>query len=126
MKSQKTAVIDEVLAQVPTFVKYKDKALVVLTHSQLEAIKTNIQVGISTGAIKYSKDPTNLAEVRTYARSMVSNHLKKSTELNGNLVAGQSSVSGGATPKKLKDTKTKGIDLTILPDDLKEYIQKIL
>jgi len=125
MKSQKKAVIEEVLVQLPTFVQFKDKAIVALTHIQLEAVKNAITYGLQQGHIEYSKDRLNNAEVRTYARSMVMNHLKKAKELNGNMIPGVS-TPGGTKAVKLKTPTPGGVDLTILSDDFQEYLTKIL
>lgn len=124
MKSQKTAVIDEVLIQLPNFVKFKDKAILSLSNAQLEAVKENVRAGIQSGLIEYSKSLSDVHEVRIYARSMCMNHIKKARELNGNMVPGQA----GAGPKavKLKDPKPEGVDLSLLPDDFKEYLQKLV
>src|ERR1041385_2293749 len=80
---QKEAVINEVIAQLPTFQKYVDNAILKLSSAQLEAVKDAVMTGILLGNVEYSKDVTNRSEVRTYARSMVMNHLKKAKELNG-------------------------------------------
>ena len=125
MKSQKKAVIDEVLVQLPNFVKFKDKAILALNNAQLEAVKTAVAYGIQNGDIEYSKPLTNTHEVRAYARSMVMNHIKKAKELNGNMVPGQSGV-GGAKAVKLKDPTPKGVDLTLLPEDFQQYLRKLL
>ena len=124
MKSQKTAVIDEVLVQIPSFLKFKDKAILSLNNTQLEAVKDAVTYGIQQGHIEYSKDRLNLHETRTYARSMVANHIRRAKELNGNMIPGQSSV-GGVKALKLKDPKHKGIDMSLLPDDFKEYLLKL-
>lgn len=124
MKGQKAAVIDEVLVQLPNFVKYKEKAILALSNTQLEAVKENVRAGIQSGFIEYSKSLSDIGEVRTYARSMVMNHLKKAKELNGNMIPGQA----GSGPKavKLKDPTSKGVDLALLDDDFKEYLQKLM
>jgi len=124
MKGQKAAVIDEVLVQLPNFVKYKEKAILALSNTQLEAVKENVRAGIQSGLIEYSKSLSDIGEVRTYARSMVMNHLKKAKELNGNMIPGQA----GSGPKavKLKDPTSKGVDLAILDDDFQEYLQKLM
>ena len=123
MKGQKSAVIDEVLVQLPNFVKYKDKAILSLSNAQLEAVKDAVAYGIQNGDIEYSKSVTNAHEVRTYARSMVMNHIKKAKELNGNMIPGQA----GSGPKavKLKDPTPKGVDMSLLPDDFKEYLSRL-
>lgn len=127
---QKEAVIAEVLNHLPSFVKNQDNAILLLSSMQLEAIKSSIGSGISAGLIEYSKDITNAAEVRTYARSMVMNHLKKAKELNG----GHGYVSA-ATGDNNKPTQTlrvkekvapKGVNPDLLPEELKEYVKSLV
>jgi hypothetical protein len=123
MKSQKAAVIDEVLVQLPNFSKFKDKAILSLSNAQLEAVKDAVTYGIQQGHIEYSKPVTNVHEVRTYARSMVMNHIKKAKELNGNMIPG---TAGATKAVKLKTPMPGGVDLSLLPDDFKEYVTKLL
>ena len=126
---QKEAVIQEVLAQVPTFQKGVDNAILVLSNAQLESIKANIQVGITIGSIEYSKDVTNQAEVRTYARSMVMNHLKKAKELNGGHKY-VSTPSDGSKPAKTIRVKEKlapkGVNIELGPEELKEFVKSLV
>lgn len=127
MKSQKQAVIDEVVAQLPGFVQGTDNALLKLSAAQLETIKQNVLAGIQLGNIEYSKDKTLLAEVRPYARSMVMNHLKKAKELNGGfkMVTPAESGEPKTTRVKLKEAP-KGVDPSLLPDDLKDFAKSLI
>jgi|GEM_PF-6421095 len=115
---QKEAVIQYFMAAFPTFVQFKDNALAVLNATQLEDLKGAVAAGILAGTIKYGKDLNNTAEVNTYARSMVMNHLKKAPELNGG-------VAKSATPAKEKPAKQdkSGINKDILPDELKAVVE---
>jgi hypothetical protein len=126
---QKASVIKEVLTALPTFQLGIDNALSALAPVQLEAIKSSIQRQIMAGVIEYSKDIYNVAEVRSYARSMVMNHLKKAKELNGGKgITSNTSGSGGSpasVPRVTKET-TKGIKLDLLPEDLKYYATQLL
>lgn len=132
-KSQKDAVVEEVLFQLPSFNKGQDNAVILLSHSQLETIKTNIANLISSGVVEYGKDSTNQSEVRAYARSMVMNHLKKAKELNGGnkyQPATSSTKSTSTTvifsreasiaPKK--KSLPKSINASLTPEDLQEFI----
>lgn len=140
MKGQKEAVIEEVLLQLPGFVKYTDNAILLLNHDQLELIKSVITNLIVNGVVDYSKDRTNHNEVRTYARSMVMNHLKKAKELNGGHTF---TISGGnvrgstddadvvhTTPARTIRVKAKiapkGVDPDLLPSDLKEFVKSLV
>lgn len=124
---QKEAVINEIIAQVPTFQKYVDNALLVLSSAQLEAVKTAIGNGILAGTIEYSKDLTKTAEVRSYARSMVMNHIKKAKELNGgHSYVSNPSSSSVSTPKtvRVKDVP-KGVNMDLIPEELKDFVKSL-
>lgn len=125
--SQKEAVVSEVLLTLPLFKKNIDNALSLLSSQQLEAIKVNVMNGILNGTIEYSKDINNQAEVRTYARSMVMNHLKKAKELNGGQTNTPSVTSNtNVTPKVFKEKGPKGVDMASLPDYLKEAVRGLM
>lgn len=130
MLGQKEAVIIEVLAELPNFVKYQDNAILLLSETQLETIKQSIYGGITTGVIEYSKDKTNLGEVRSYARSMVMNHLKKAKELNGGHMYVSSTNSGSSANTQTVRVKAKiapkGVNPEILPEDLKEFVKTLV
>lgn len=124
---QKEAVIAEVLVQLPNFQQKVDNAILLLSSAQLEAVKAAINAGILAGTIEYSKDLTNTSEVRTYARSMVMNHLKKAKELNGghSYVSNPASTSS-STPRtvRVKDTP-KGVNMDLIPEDLKDFVKSL-
>lgn len=134
-KSQKQAVIDEVLVHLPTFQLGKDSALSMLSPTQLNTIKDTIRDNILNGDITYSKDLSNRSEVQSYARSMVMNHLKKAKELNGgqgivivaNPVANPSSTVSHRNVRvslnKSKPIAPKGVKVDLLTEDLKEYVK---
>lgn len=128
--TQKEAVIAEVLSHLPNFVKYKDNALLLLSSRQLEVIKASIHGGIITGVIEYSKDRTNQAEVRSYARSMVMNWLKKGKELNGGhtYISNPSSSSATSIPTVRVKAKIapKGVNPDLLPEELREYVKSLV
>ena len=123
MIGQKEAVVKLVKHFLPTFVSFKDVALVMLTKNELENVKAYIAVDIINGDIEYSKDRTKENEVITYARSMVMNHLKKAKELNGNVVYGKTS----AQIKEVIEAKAmSNIDLSLLPQDLAEFVKTLV
>lgn len=128
IKSQKDAVIEQVLKELPTFIKGKDNALLLLTTNQLNAVKINVAHGILNREISYSKDLNKAAEVHAYARSMVMNHLKKAKELNGGnmqrTIAKSSAGNNSMAPIKIKTPK--GVDLTLLSEELKELVLKLV
>lgn len=127
---QKEAVVEAVLLQLPTFQKYKDNAILLLTTAQLEQVKDYVGSAIMSGLIEYSKDKTNTAEVRSYSRSMVMNHLKKAKELNGGhtYISNPSSSSAPGTPVVRVKAKVapKGVNPDLLPEDLREYVKSLV
>lgn len=126
MQSQKAFVVETVKQVLgTTFTPYVDKALLKLSNAQLEEVKRLTAVAIMNSTVEYSKSRTELSEVNTYARSMVMNHLKKAKELNGNLVFASNGTKTVAT-KVAKEETPKGIDLSLLPADLKEYVSKLV
>ena len=129
MLGQKEAVIAEVLIQVPNFVKHQDNAILVLSASQLENVKANVMNGILNGLIEYSKDIHNHAEVRSYARSMVMNHIKKAKELNGGHGYIRNTTSDSSTPRTVRVKEKiapKGVDPDLLPEELKTFAKTLV
>lgn len=96
-----------------------------LTKHQLECLKFETASGILAGLIEYSK-PLNPVEVTSYARSMVMNHLKKAKELNGNQVYGVGQVVPAAVAAPKQSKASAGIDMNILPDDLRAFVESIM
>jgi hypothetical protein len=136
MRKQKDAVVEEIANILGSkFDKFKTNVLLVLTPAELETVKKNIGEGILAGTIDYSKDKSNLAEVRSYARSMVMNHIKKAKELNGNIVPAPSSEQPQSTSnvraKPLKMVKAppvapRGVDVAILPQYMKDLVRTLV
>ena len=131
-KGQKESVIEEVMLVLPNFKKFTDNAILLLSSQQLENIKANILNSIINGVIEYSKDPTNHNEVRTYARSMVMNHIKKAKELNGghSFTSNTGASSNIRSVQRIVRTKLniapKGVNVDLLPEELKEYIKNLV
>ena len=93
-----------------------------LTKDQLENLKAYIGNGIYNGDIEYSKDRLNAGEVFAYARSMVMNHLKKAKELNGNQIYGV----GPAAAQSKAPKALAGIDMSLLTEDLKAFVDTLV
>ena len=124
MYGQKEAVVAQVKAFLGnTFTPYKDIALVMLSKHELERLKHVVGTMIINGTVEYSKDITKTDEVRAYARSMVMNHLKKAKELNGNQVYG-SSVAQVKEQEAVQSLSK--IDMALLPDDLKTFVNSLV
>jgi hypothetical protein len=128
--TQKEAVVEQVLLEMPTFKRHVDNAILVLSNQQLENIKANIFNGIINGVIEYGKNPNNHAEARSYARSMVMNHLKKAKELNGGHT--YSSNTAGPSPSSPKTVRVKaaiapkGVNPELLTEELKEFVKTLI
>lgn len=127
---QKEAVIAEILLQVPQFNKYVDNALIALSSAQLETVKANVMNGIINGLIDYSKDRNNHGEVRSYARSMVMNHIKKAKELNGGNSFTSTPVSiSDPVPRTIRvkaKIAPKGVNPDLLPQELADYARTLV
>lgn len=125
--SQKDAVIQAVLAELPTFQKYSDNALSLLSASQLENIKIAVMNGILDGSIDYSKDVTAISEVKTYARSLVMNHLKKAKELNGGSTTASSTTTRSSSIKQKSNSSVpKGVEEELLPEYIKDFVTSLV
>lgn len=112
MIGQKEAVVSAVKAILGTrFVPNQDRALDLLTEEQIENIKELMFSGIMNGSIEYAKDKTDEKAVKTYARSMVMNHLKKTKVLNGSKVK--------------EEPEENLLDESILPEDLRDFLGRL-
>lgn len=127
MLGQKQAVLNEVLVAIPGFAFNINNAIHMLSATQLETIKENIVDGILDGSIEYGKDRTNNSEVKAYGRSMVMNHMKKARELNGGCNAVRTTSANILKANvAVKMNKNKGIDMSVLPEDLKNIIRNLV
>ena len=118
-KGQKETVVELVtLALGQDFIPGKSNALSMLTNSQLAHIKAEMYTQIMCGVVAYSK-PLLCSEVKTYASSVVMNHLKKAKELTGGSCSSVSAVSTRPQSEKGSNIfSSRGIDVTSLPDYL--------
>ena len=125
MIKQKDFVISEVKRILGTkFTPFVTKAILTLSANELELIKESTFNAILAGTVDYSKPNDSYADKRTYARSMVINHLKKSRELNGNLV--YSNATGQTKAVKANPVGPKGINTSVLPEELQEYVRQLV
>jgi len=121
---QKDYVVDQVKTILGNrFVPGFTIAITTLTTTELETIKVNTADAILNGTVEYSKDLTNIAEVKAYARSMTMNHLKKAKELNGGVTATIATSTPTFTPKAPKEPK--GIVTSLLSPELQDYIKQL-
>jgi len=114
--SQKTAVVNEVVAILGSNFDPTAPAKDQLTAEQFSTIRANVVDGIMSGSISYNKDISDNKEVARYVSGMISNHFRKAKELNGGAsYAPQSSGRGTRDPQlselsKLLGTYTEGSD----------------
>lgn len=129
-KSQKQAVVDEVVAALgSSFTLGKDNALSMLTKLQLHTVKTNVAHAIINGEVAYSKSTSNAAEVIAYARSMVMNHLKKAKELNGGASSNTApliKLPGAVTLINTKVKLPKGVKAHLLDAEMLEAAKHLV
>jgi hypothetical protein len=122
-KGQKEAVVELVcVALGSNFMPGKTNALSLLTSAQLSHIKDSVYNGIMCGDISYGKALLH-REVKSYASSVVMNHLKKAKELNGGQSATPSSVAKSTHIEASDTLQNLGIDVSILPDYAKQILR---
>lgn len=83
--SQKDAVVNEVKAILGSSFNSSISAREQLSDEQLKTIRANIVEGIINGTIEFGKQDSSKEEVSRYVSGLVSNHLRKAKELNGNV-----------------------------------------
>ena len=59
---------------------------------QKTTVKETVIDGILNGSIAYSKDLSNVVEVKKYVSGLVNNHIRRAKELNGSIVYKSSKV----------------------------------
>lgn len=81
--SQKDSVVNEVKSILGVSYDASVPAREQLSDENLKLIKTNVIAGIVDGSIDFKKETTDVKEITRYVSGMVSNHLRKTKELNG-------------------------------------------
>lgn len=92
-----------------------------LTKGDLEDIRCKIVAGIQGGTIKVAKQYPNEKALRRYVMGMITNHLRKTRELNGGKKRSEIEVK-----KKSEDVVKSGshdVDTSALPEDLASEIK---
>jgi len=102
MKKQVTAVVDEVKNALGTAYDINTPSANVLTKEQLTTIQDNIFDGLANGDIEYKGDRSDTKKLKTYAKGLVTNHLRKAKPLNGN-VAYKASGTGPKRDERLRE-----------------------
>lgn len=82
MKTQKQAVVELVKAALGSNYNPTEPCRDKLTKDQIEQIRLDIISGINNNTIKYGGDKTG-SSLSRYVIGMITNHLRKTKELNG-------------------------------------------
>lgn len=87
-----------------------------LTKSDRNAIRQSILAGIAEGKIEYKRKDEKINQTSRYIGGMITNHLKKVKELNGN--------TKYVGKKKEDNTKVGNFNINedVIPDDLKDIV----
>lgn len=101
--SQKDSVVNEVKAILGSSFDPSSPARDQLTDDQLKTIKSNIVSGIIAGSVDFKKETTDEKEISRYVSGMVSNHLRKAKELNGNQTYSPQSTGRGSRDPQISE-----------------------
>lgn len=120
--SQKEAVVNEVKSILGSNFNPSLPVKGQLTADQLSTIKSNVVDGIVGGAIAFNKDTTDSKEISRYVSGMVSNHFRKSKELNGG-----NSYTPQSTGRGSRDSQISELNklLKTFPEGSDEYNQVV-
>lgn len=102
MKKQVTAVVDEVKNVLGESYDISVPASNILDKANITDIQGIIFDGLAAGEIEYKGDVTNVKTLRTYANGLVTNHLRKCKQLNGN-VKYEASGNGPKRDERLRE-----------------------
>jgi len=121
--SQKEAVVNEVKSILGSSFDPSLPAKGQLTSDQLSAVKSNIVDGIVNGSVTFNKDTSDVKEVSKYVSGMVSNHFRKSKELNGGNSYTPQSAGRGSRDSQISELNKL---LKTFPEGSEEYEQVVL
>lgn len=96
--SQKNAVIREVTKTLGSSFDNSVPAYDLLSDEQISKVRKSITDGIINGDIEFSLPVKTERDVYLYVCGLVSNHLRKATQLNGNVVYKPKAKSNDADP----------------------------
>ncbi|NJO53352.1 MAG: hypothetical protein HC840_32525 [Leptolyngbyaceae cyanobacterium RM2_2_4] len=116
MITQKEAVVSLVKEKLGAQYNPAESCRDKLSKADLEDIRTKIAAGIRQGTIKIAKEYPTENGLRRYVMGMITNHLRKTRELNGGKKRSEIEVK-----KKSEDVVKSGshsVDTSVLPDDL--------
>jgi len=101
--SQKAAVLNEVKSILGSSFDFNKPAKEQLTADQIKTVKGNVTDGIIDGSVAFSKDTTDPKEIGRYVSGMVSNHFRKSKELNGGASYAPQSTGKGSRDSQVSE-----------------------
>lgn len=101
--SQKTAVVNEVVAILGSNYDQTVPVKSQLTAEQFSTIRANVVSGIINGSIAFNKVTNDEKEVARYVSGMISNHFRKAKELNGGLSYAPQSTGRGSRDAQLSE-----------------------
>jgi len=124
---QVDAVIAAVMQVKPDFKQYSDKGLEVIVDDLRQEVSTIVTAGIIDGTVSYSKDKNDYKAVADYVPGMVSNWLRRSKVLNGNMAPsvknpGSRIGANDAKLKTLRELRKTQIEPEIL-SEIDKYIK---
>ena len=102
MKKQVIAVIDEVKNVLGGTYDVSVPSVSNLNKDNITAVQSAIFNGLAAGEIEYKGDTTNTKTLKTYANGLVTNHLRKCKQLNGN-VKYEASGNGPKRDERLRE-----------------------
>jgi len=102
MKKQVIAVVDEVKNVLGEKYDVLVPSVSNLDKASITAIQGTIFDGLAAGEIEYKGDVTNMKTLKTYANGLVTNHLRKCKQLNGN-VKYEASGDGPKRDERLRE-----------------------
>ena len=102
MKKQVNAVIDEVKSILGISYDISVPVATQLNDADIKTIQDAIYSGLAAGEIEYKGDTSNAKTLRVYANGLVTNHLRKCKQLNGN-VKYEASGTGPKRDERLRE-----------------------
>lgn len=120
--SQKEAVVNEVKSILGSNFNINLPAKDQLTTDQLTILRNNIVDGIINGNISYNKDVTDSEVIKKYVPGMISNHFRKSKDLNGGNAYTPQSTGRGSRDSQISELNKL---LATMEKDTEEYSQVV-
>lgn len=120
MKKQVIAVVDEVKNVLGEAYDLSVPSSTNLSKEDVTAIQGVIFDGLAAGEIEYKGDVNNLKTLKTYANGLVTNHLRKCKQLNGNV----NYKASGTGPKR--DERLRELNKVLASGDYVEGTEEFI